>query len=497
MIPSSPSEREGDAALGRMRGWLIAFAIVQRVAYWLESTSLPFMGAPLFDSAVYLRQAEAIRSGRFDDVTLVAFSPLYGWFLALFGDGAMLAQLALGVASAVLVERIARRHSPRAGLIAMALWLGYSLTLFYETKIMSETLGIFLLLGALALMYQPGARPSRILAGGAVLGLAVLARANLLFALPFFVLAMLVAREDREGWRPRALRTGALALGIALVLGANGLWNLAWFDRFVPVILPSRTASLASASGEWTGSLAIFQTSDAPPGAWDVVEQAEITLGRVAPPAASEPSPAVTSIDLGGVLRSAPSKLARTFSDVETTFEYGFYGERTELASLRWQPISFATLLVLGLLGAILLARARGWRALIAHAPLVIGVILVTTLFHPSSRYRLPMIVPLVMLGGIGLAELWSLPARRARIAIGSAVLVVCAALAIRHWTHALHDPAMWHVRVAEGETVRGDTDAARARVTRAYELSREGDAARTRIELLRRARALPPPPPP
>src|SRR5690606_28970524 len=96
----------------------------------------------------------------------------------------------------------------------------------------------------------------------------------------------------------------------------------------------------------------------------------------------------------------------RTFGDTETDFMYGFYGERTEMRSLAWQPVSMGTLLVLGALGAVLVARRRGAREVLVQLPLIIGVVVVTTLFHPSSRYRLPMIVPLVLLGAAGLVEL-------------------------------------------------------------------------------------------
>jgi hypothetical protein len=476
---------------------------VLRLAYWLESTELPFMEAPLFDSGVYLRQAASIRAGDFGDATLVAFGPLYGWFLHLFGEAAIPLQLALGVATAVLVERIASRHSREAGVVALALWIGYALPLFYETKIVSEPLGLFLLVAAVFALDHPSREPRWLAGGGALLGLAMLARPNLLFAAPFVVLAALLPREPGgseaapparpggERARPRALRAGAAALGVALVLAANGGWNLAHVGRFVPLILVSRTAGVSSAHG-WTGSLAIFGTSDRPPSAWDVVRQAEVTLGRAQAAPASRAAP----IDPAGWLAAAPSKLARTFSDVETTFEYGFYGERTEIPALAWQPISMGTLLMLGLVGAILLLRTRGWPAVLAHAPLLLCAVVVTVLFHPSSRYRLPMIVPLVVLGAIGLVELWRFADVRRRNVALAAIALASLVLAFRHLTHPLADPAMWQVRVAEGEALRGDVDASRARLTRAYELSDEGDAARARIDLLRRERALPPPPP-
>jgi hypothetical protein len=484
--------------LDRVRALLFAFAIALRLVYAIESTALPFMEAPLFDSAVYLRQAEAIRAHDFGDATLVAFSPLYGWFLACAGGWAIGAQLVLGLLTALLVERIAAHHSKEAGVAALALWIGYALPLFYETKVMSETLGLFLLAAALLLIEVPKTR--RAFVGGAVLGLAVLARANLLFALPFFVGAELLPRTPGESGRSRVVRAGTLALGAALVLAGNGAWNMLHVGRFIPVILVSRTASVAARHGEWRGSLAIFGAPDRPPSAWDVVDQAEIALGRRPAPEPAAEAPVPSGIDLGGWLRSAPAKLARTFSDVETTFDYAFYGERSELRALQWHPLSFGSLLVLGLAGAIVLARRRGAAEVLRRLPLVVCVIAVTTLFHPSSRYRLPMALPLVLWAATGLVELARAPqpARSKQIA-GAGLALVCALLALRHWTYPLRDPAMWQVRVAEAEALRGDVDAARGRLRRAYELTAgdPGSPARQRIELLRRHGVLPPPPPP
>ena len=441
------------------------------------------MDAPLFDSAVYLHQADAIRAGHFGDPALLAFGPLYGWFLAVFGAHAIDVQLALGLVTTLLITKVCERRSPEAGLIGLALWIGYAIPLFYETLVMSETLGLCLAVSAFAAYTARSFdEPRTALLAGVLAGLATLTRANLLFALPFFVVLALVPR-DRESVRERLRRTAMMTLGIALVLGANGLWNFAHVGRFVPVILASRTASLASAHGAWTGSLAPLGSGASPPSAWDVVEQARETL------ASSDPAP-TPHVDLGGWLASSPDKLARTLSDVETTFDYGFYGERTELRSLAWEPISMGTLLALGLLGAVALVRRAGWRALVPYLPLVLGTLIVTTLFHPSGRYRLAMSIPLVVLAAEGIAHLLEAEPRRLRSIGLAAVLTILVAFGVRHLTHPLASPGMWQLRVAEGEAARGSVDAARERTRRALAIG--GDDVIERIAALRAAHALP-----
>src|SRR5262245_1687923 len=102
---------------------LLAGAGLFKLVYLVQYARLPFLRAPLFDSVVYLRQAQAVLAGRFDDAALLAFSPLYGYFLALMGAGRLigapiLAQLALGTLNLYLVYRLVRpRFGEAAALI--------------------------------------------------------------------------------------------------------------------------------------------------------------------------------------------------------------------------------------------------------------------------------------------------------------------------------------------------------------------------------------------
>ena len=86
----------------------------------------------------------------------------------------------------------------------------------YESKILSETLGVSLTLTALTLFFSGGfARGSLRTAAlcGGVLALAVLARASLLFCLPFFVIAAMLPwqRQEKVDRGARLRRAGLLA----------------------------------------------------------------------------------------------------------------------------------------------------------------------------------------------------------------------------------------------------------------------------------------------
>jgi hypothetical protein len=87
--------------------------------------------------------------------------------------------MALGTATLVVVHRVAVRLSGEevVGDVAFVLALGYGMLRFYETKLMSETLGLFLL--ACSLWFASGegcrrGRPGPAMAAGVCLGLGVL-----------------------------------------------------------------------------------------------------------------------------------------------------------------------------------------------------------------------------------------------------------------------------------------------------------------------------------
>src|SRR5690606_10427019 len=75
--------------------------------------------------------------------------------------------------------------------------------------------------------------------------------------------------------------------------------------------------------------------------------------------------------------------------------------------------------------------------------PLLLGTLATTTLYHPSSRYRLPMIIPLLLLAGHGVWATSRWPSRLRGYVAGAAALAVLA-LAVRLEAVPLRNRPLW-----------------------------------------------------
>ncbi len=474
---------------------LVGLALALHATYLaLYAQALPFVDGPLGDSLVYLQQARDVLAGRLGTPALLAFSPLYGYTLAALGvSAASLAPLVLqAVLSALIpavIHRTARaRFGSRAGLAAAGLALSYAMLPYYASKLLSETLGLLLAALSLAAYASEGvraARPTRTLAAGALLALAVLARASLVFALPLAVLAALPRWARGEARLVGVRRAALVAAGIALVLGANGAVNAAGSGHFVPVIAVSRTLETAS-TARFDGNLGALSQGGELASPFDVVRQAERSL---APDAVAAEAPSLRErlarYDVRGVLAQAPGKIAQTFGNREMTWQYGFVGERDAVPFLRLFFGAWSAFVVLALAGVWALARAaaRGeaspgeagamapdLRALWAHAPLFVGCLVTCVLYHPSSRYRLAMALPMFVLGGYGLTAALRAVATPGRRAAGAAVLAAALAFAVQGQTFTLHNRVEWEFQLAGSCLNAGDRRAAAQHAIRALE---------------------------
>jgi 4-amino-4-deoxy-L-arabinose transferase-like glycosyltransferase len=230
------------------RGWpLLVLALVVRVAQVAASSDW----VPVADPADYVRHAVSIAHGHGFPQTVLPQGgpsalrpPAYPYLLAavfgLSGDSETAGRLAsalLGVVTVALIGLVAELlWSRRMALVAMAVAAVYPPLVLLSGTLLSEALGLPLLLALVALAVERSRSPATTtaagVAAGALLGLAVLDRpAFAVLALP--VAAGLWGRP----WRSlRALRLPALALVVAaLVVVPWTVRNAERFHALIPV----------------------------------------------------------------------------------------------------------------------------------------------------------------------------------------------------------------------------------------------------------------------
>ncbi len=202
--------------------WLLALALVVRTVVVLHPASLRT------DPDGYRLLAEnlvAHREFAFDGVATAYRPPLYPLLLTccvVLGPASRVAigilHVMLGVATVALSYRLAERlHLGPWAVAAAALVALDPILLVQSSQVMTETLATFLVVAAFLLLIRTAehGQTALCLLAGAVLGMIVLCRANLIVWVP---LAAAWAAWPAGAWRKRIQRLALLALGATVVL---------------------------------------------------------------------------------------------------------------------------------------------------------------------------------------------------------------------------------------------------------------------------------------
>lgn len=494
------------------RQWRVLAAILATVAavkalyllhYWY---GLPFAHGPVGDSVVYEVQALSVRAQRFGHTSLLAFSPLYGYAVAAI-DGArhfgrvVWLQYLLGLLNIFLVYRVTKRSFGLTAANAAALLFGtYGFAVFLESKLLSDTLGLTLALGAMAIWLGPefdrGSTRSA-LATGVLAALAVLARSSLVFGVPFIVLAAMLPWQSAHGGLgllPRLRRGALVALSALLIFGSYGLWTSRHAGVFVPITYqsPQSASVLRASSARWEESFDSVRINSNKPvaSAVDAVHAVQDDLDRVRAGDETVTGPSLLgtwrALDLASIARAAPGKLLAGLSDYEKLYQYGYYGERSVIPALRIFPTTFGILLLLGSIGVAVLVRRKGPWAAVPYMPWFAGALTTLALYHPSSRYRLAMVLPLSVLAGYAIATAIEEMRERRRTIAWAGVAAVCGVLTLRSASYELRHPANWEAAVAESYFSTGDLESMHKHLDLAMELAPDDPNLRARVSFLR-----------
>ena len=255
--------------------WVLA-AIVLGALF--VRTGFVLTRAPVYafpDSTQYAGIAKnllAEGSFAFDEDRKACRGPGYPVFLAgcfaMLGEsaaGVRLVQAVIGAATCLLVFALARGlFGQTAGLIAGALAAIYPFFIFYTGLVLTETLFIATLAGAMLLLVRAERSRWRLLAAGVVTGVGILIRPSMLLMAP--LLAIWWACRRPAG---RRILEGMAFLAIAW--GCLGPWvwrNYRIFEHFVPTTLTTGESLYEANSPYATGGPAmhIIPWGNAPEG---------------------------------------------------------------------------------------------------------------------------------------------------------------------------------------------------------------------------------------
>ena len=405
----------------------------------------------VLDDAVYTELARRVAGGDLALAPGVYFlAPFYTYWLglvfALSGGSifaARLVQVLLGTACVWLIlETATAWFGKRAGLWAGGLAALTGLFAFNEILILQSSIDPFLT--ALALfaltraVQSTSTRPP--VAAGLSMAALSLNRPNALPAVAAVALTWLVARRSRTGVRQT----------LAFVLGALALLS--------PVAIRNRVVA-----GEWTlvtshGGLNFYIGNHAgADGTWKLVPGIEPSVAgqaedaeRVASEALGRPVSASEASsyfyeEAWRFIRSSPGvwmklllrKAALTLSAADPALNYSYtYYARDESTLLSFLVVGPWILLPLGVFGLALGPRAGAYGTWVAFTP---AYALSLVAFFVSSRYRLPLLVPLLV--GSGAAADWLIKNAARRLTVAIAALAPLFALA--HWPLAVDDGRM------------------------------------------------------
>jgi tetratricopeptide (TPR) repeat protein len=423
---------------------IVGVALLVRLIVLAQLGSHPLLQPRgVLDDAVYVKLASRVASGDLllrPDVYYLA--PLYTYFLglifALTGGSigaARLIQVVLGAGTVGLISMAATAWwGRRAGIAAGVLTACTGLFAFNEILILQSSIDPFLTALALVALVRAVRRESlaAFLVAGLALGVLSLNRPNTLPVIAVVGLAWLLVRRRRAA----IVQVVALGLGALLCLTPFTVRNRIVSGEWVLVTshggLNFFIGNHAGADGTWRAVPGVRRSIDGQKD--DVPKVASAALGR--PVSASEASTyfyaqswAWMRSHPGDYLRLLARKIALAFTATDVALNYSYtYFARDEPTLLMLLVIGPWLIIPLGLFGLGVGVPREQRAPYLAWASFVPAYALTVAAFFVSSRYRLPLLVPLLASAGAAIDWVWR---HRSRVAPPRRIVGALAALLV------------------------------------------------------------------
>lgn len=452
-------------------------SLICRIGYvaW-QSAHDPGFARPGLDGGYYVAWARGLGGGAGEPQGVFYLAPLYPHLLAAFfgefgerfGLLYALQQTMIVGAASLLALGAERAIGATAAVAAATVVLLYHPTVFFASRPIGEPVALLLAAAAVYLCRRTSLASAT--GAGVAIGLATLARANLLV-----VAVGLAALEGARGQWTRALVLGAAA---TVTLAPVALRNYVAGGH---AVLVSSNAGLTLYHGNGPGAVGVFTPAAGFSGSLERQRDEATLLAR------ARTGRALDAVDADrwwgrealharlddplGTIRLLSRRAALLFDN----YEHGL-DDAPRLDENPWRrtfPLPLAVLLALATVGAVTGFAASGglavWVPIAATAatPLV---------FYVSSRYRLPMAFFLGVPAGVGAAAIFGVrrpgPWRgRLALALAAGVVVGVGSLLVPSTALARTEEAAAHANRAAVFAEVHDLDGAQAEAGRALAL--------------------------
>jgi len=240
----------------------LILAVILRLLYILfyRGPDFVYWGSRTCDSWWYHNAALVMVNDPFSLASSL-HPPLYSALLAVIystlGIGfykVAFIQIAIDVCSIVLLWLLVKRAvKPETGGVAAFLFAVYPSFIFYTGNLLSEGLYIFLLIGFAVVLtgVRENGKIVSVLAGGLILGLAILTRSNAILILPLLTIWMVVS----FGWKKGLLRWLLLVAVTVLVILP---WQIHSYRVHEGFVILSTGGGFAFYGGNREGAIGYF-----------------------------------------------------------------------------------------------------------------------------------------------------------------------------------------------------------------------------------------------
>jgi tetratricopeptide (TPR) repeat protein len=399
---------------------ILLLALILRMAHWLDVRGDPFFAQLIMDSEEYDRWAREIVDGNWLGSEVFFQAPLYPYFLAvvytIFGhslDAVYLIQIFLSLLGIYALYRAGKRLAgEKVGLVAAALSGLYGVYLFYEVQLLKESLAVTLV--CLLFWALVEAREKKGLGlwvwAGVICGFLSLLRENMLLIIPYLIL---LAIRPKERFSFFFLRGFVFVLGVTIVLIPVAYRNWKVGGSFLPTTFQGGVNFYIGNNPQANGTYQPLSPGKQVPfyERTEPIRLAEKEMGRTLEPYEVSNFWLRKSFDWAkknpaDFLKLQAKKIRMFWSWYEWPDAIDYYYVKQTSAIYRLPLFGFGSISLLALIGLWFVRRRL--RAFLPILLFVVMWVASTVVFFLFSRYRLPAVPGLILIGAVAVGSVFS-----------------------------------------------------------------------------------------